>query len=70
MKGDFTMARKSKPRAYIKKVFCGHWMFEPVSEWRAYNDWGNYVASGKTRKECEKECRLYGYVPEIDRAWR
>ena len=59
-----------KPRAYMRKVCNGWWMLEPTYEWRAYNDWNNYVASGRTRKECERACRLEGYVPELDRAWR
>lgn len=58
------MARKYKPRAYLKKVQNGWFMLEPCFEWVAYNDWGNSVAWGKTRKECEKECRYNGYVPE------
>lgn len=58
------MARNYKPRAYLKKVECGYFMFDVVTEWRAYNDYYNLVAWGKTRKECEKMCRSEGYVPE------
>ena len=58
------MARKKKPRAYLQREITGHWCFEPIVTWVARNDWGNWVASGRTRKECEEECRLYGYVPE------
>lgn len=63
-KGEITMARQRKPRAYLKHVCNGWFAFEPVYMWVAYNDWGNSVAWGKTRRECEKECRWDGYVPE------
>lgn len=53
-----------KPRAYMEKKIVGHFCFEPIVEWIAYNYWGNSVAWGKTRKECEAECRRNGYVPE------
>ena len=58
------MTKQYKPRAYLEKKATGWFMGEPEIEWIAYNDWGNYVASAKTNKECERQCRLYGYVPE------
>ena len=58
------MSRQRKPRAYLKKVQNGWFMFQPVIEWVAYNAWGNSVAWGHTRKDCEQECRRLGYVPE------
>lgn len=53
-----------KPRAYMEKEIIGHWCFEPDVRWVARDRWGNWVASGRTRKDCEKECRTHGYVPE------
>jgi len=58
------MKRQRKPRAYLKRVCNGWFGLEYTFTWIAYNDWGNSVAWGKTRRECERECRLYGYVPE------
>lgn len=56
--------RERKPRAYLRKEICGLFMFEPLANWIARDRYGNYIARGRTRKECEKECRDYGYVPE------
>lgn len=33
-----------------------------VSEWVGKNAWGNSVAFGDTRKECEKDARNKGYA--------
>lgn len=55
--------KERKPHAYLEKVINGYFYFEPTTRWIARDRWGNWIASGKTRKECEKECRLYGYVP-------
>lgn len=57
------MAKREKPRAYVKPVINGYFMLEPCREWLGKNDWGNTVAWGKTRRECEKMCRQEGYVP-------
>ena len=56
--------RERKPRAYLEKEITGHWCFEPIVRWVARDRWNNWIASGKTRKECEAECRYRGYVPE------
>ena len=60
------MARKTKPRAYIAPYQNGWFLLEPVYEWLGKNDWGNTVAWGKTRRECERMCRQEGYVPIRD----
>ena len=41
-------------------------MLERTKSWVARDDFGNYVASARTRKECEAECRRLGYCPERD----
>ena len=55
--------KKERPRAYIAPYITGYFGFEPVKEWLGKNDWGNTVAWGKTRRECEKMCRQEGYIP-------
>lgn len=55
--------RKKKPRAYLSRKVIGHFMFEPTIRWVAVDDCRHQIAMGKTRKECESECRMYGYVP-------
>lgn len=59
--------RKTKPVAYIAPYQIGYFMMQPKIEWLAKNDYGNTVAWGSTRKECEKDCRLNGYVPVRDK---
>ena len=54
---------KKKPTAWLKKESIGWFGFEQVVKWIARDTWGNWVTSGKTRKECEANCRTYGYVP-------
>lgn len=54
---------KRKESAYLKRESIGWFGFEPVVKWIARDTWGNWVASGKTRKECEANCRIHGYVP-------
>ena len=58
------MARNRKPRAYLKYYRTGYFGFEYTYDWIAKDLWGNEVARGKTRKECESDCRRNGYVPE------
>lgn len=53
-----------KPRAYLEKYRTGYFGLEYTYRWIATDRWNNQVASGKTRKECETECRRNGYVPE------
>jgi len=60
-------ARQTKPTAYIAPYITGHFMLEPVREWLGKNYWGNTVAWGKTRRECEQECRRAGYIPVRDK---
>lgn len=52
-----------KPRAYLERVAVGWFMLDTVYMWIAEDTWGNRVASGRTRKECEANCRRAGYVP-------
>lgn len=56
--------RKRKPRAYLTKEIAGHLCFDPIVRWVARDYWNSWVASGRTRKECEAACRDRGYVPE------
>ena len=58
------MARQRKERAYLEFYRTGWFMGEYTYSWIARDYWGNYVASARTRKECEQECRYRGYVPE------
>ena len=55
-----------KPSAYLEK-----WSFEygdhKWNEWIARNDFGNGIAVGRTRKECEADCRRVGYVPRREK---
>ena len=60
------MARKEKERAYIAPYENGYFMFEKTIMWMGKNAWGNSVAWGRTRKECERDCRRNGYVPVRD----
>ena len=57
------MARRTKERAYLEKVSNGWFMLERTTTWVARDYWGNAVAYGKTRKDCEENCRYKGYVP-------
>lgn len=60
------MARYAKPTAYLEK-FCNGWfMMERTYIWKATDNWGNTVATGRTRKECERDCRAAGYSPVRD----
>lgn len=54
---------KRKESAYLKRESIGWFGFEQVVKWIARDTWGNWVTSGKTRKECEANCRIHGYVP-------
>jgi len=58
------MSRQYKPRAYLEKLCNGYFVFSPVFCWRSTDRWGNLVAYGRTRKECERNTRERGYVPE------
>lgn len=58
--------KSRKPTAYLAPYITGHFCFKPVREWLAKNDWGNTIAWGKTRRECEQEARRAGYVPVRD----
>lgn len=55
--------KSRKPVAYIAPYITGYFCFEPIKEWLGKNDYGNTVAWGKTRRECEKMCRQEGYTP-------
>ena len=56
--------RKRRPRAYLRMEIVGYWMFEVEHTWIARDYWGVEITRAKTRKECEANCRKYGYVPE------
>ena len=56
--------RTQKPRAYLALYRNGYFGPGYTFRWIAKDSWGNQVASGRTRKECEAECRRNGYVPE------
>ena len=52
--------------AYIKPYYNGYFMFERTRTWIARDRFGNQVAGGRTRKECESETRRAGYTPVRD----
>lgn len=56
----------NRPTAYIKPYYNGYFFLERTVVWRATDRWGNHVASSRTRKECEAECRRAGYTPVRD----
>lgn len=62
--------RERKPRAYLEPKIVSYGLldmalgFKPKRSWEARDYCGHLVAWGDTRKECEDECRYYGYVPE------
>lgn len=56
-------ARRCRERAYLDYYRTGHFGFEYTYSWIARDAWGNTICSGKTRKECEAECRRRAYVP-------
>ena len=58
--------RYSKPRVHLEQYYNGYFMLERTKSWVAKDDFGNYVTSARTRKECEAECRRLGYCPERD----
>ena len=60
------MRKFAKPTAWIKQECTGWFMLEPSYSWVARDTWGNWVASGRTRKDCEANCRERGYVPRRD----
>jgi hypothetical protein len=53
-----------KPRAYLEKWSFVYGDDNLGSIWYGRDQLGKCVAQGKTRKECEKQCRYKGYVPE------
>ena len=56
--------KQRKPRAYLAKYRTGYFGLEYTYCWIAHDYWHHEVARGKTKKECEAECRRKGYVPE------
>ena len=58
--------RYRKPRVHLEQCYNGYFMLERTKSWVARDDFGNYVTSARTRKECEDKCRRLGYCPERD----
>jgi hypothetical protein len=56
----------SKPTAYLAKERTGYFMMEYTYRWVARDYWGNRVASGRTKRECQQETRKAGYTPVDD----
>lgn len=56
----------SKPTAYLAKEKTGYFMLEYTYRWVARDYWGNQVASGRTKRECQQETRRAGYTPVDD----
>jgi len=54
---------KTKKSAYLTREMTGHFMLTPTVSWIARDTWGNWITSGRTRKECEQNCRDLNYVP-------
>ena len=55
--------RSRKPSAYLEKKFVGHFLWEPVLDWVAYDDFHHVVAQAHTLAEIERKVRDQGYVP-------
>lgn len=55
--------RPRKPSCYLTKECVGWFLLDVIFEWIARDNWENVVARGKTKKECEKNAREYGYTP-------
>lgn len=55
--------KERKPRAYVEKCRTGYFGLGYTYRWVARDYWNNQVASARTRKECEEECRQKGYIP-------
>lgn len=55
--------REQKPRAYMEHKVTGWIMGLPEVKWIAYDKYGSAITWSDTRKDCENECRRYGYVP-------
>lgn len=56
--------RTARESAYLTKEIIGHFMFELTVRWIARDYWGNWITSGRTRKECEQNCRDLNYTPK------
>lgn len=56
----------NRPTAYLKPYYNGWFMLERTTTWKAVDQWGNTVARGRTRRECEQETRRAGYTPVRD----
>lgn len=62
------MKKRGRPvnqSAYLERYKTGYFMFEPIIEWIARDDFGNEVARAKTKKECQARTRDAGYTPRI-----
>lgn len=56
------MAR-AKETAYMRPYYTGYFGLERTVHWEARDYWGKLVASGRTRRDCERETRARGYKP-------
>ena len=54
---------KRKESAYLKQEVTGWFMFEYTARWVARDSYGNWITSGRTRRECEQNCRCMNYTP-------
>lgn len=55
--------KSRKPVAYIAPYITGHFCFEPIRSWIGKDAWGSAVGRGRTRRDCEADCRRNGYTP-------
>lgn len=54
---------KRKESAYLKRESIGWFGLDSIVKWIARDTYGNWIASGKTRRECEANCRMCNYTP-------
>ena len=52
-----------KPSAYLEKKFVGRWLYEPIIDWVAYDNFHHEIARAHSLAEIEKKVRSKGYVP-------
>lgn len=49
--------------AYLTGIITVYPVGKPTRRWEARDRWKHLVASGSTRKECERNTRLAEYTP-------
>ena len=55
--------KSKKPSAYLEKKFVGRFLWEPVMDWVAYDDFHHVITQAHTLAEIERKVRELGYIP-------